>query len=83
MNGMRRRKRRDLKFSMAAWNKECGGHAREIRPLSVHTRQKSIPEMGEIQSPFNTLRTDKTPIPLITIYSFLSIVIGSCLEIAQ
>lgn len=77
MNGMRR-KLRDLKFSMAEWNKECGGHAREIRPLSVHRRQKSIPEMGETQSPFNTLHTDMKPIPLLTIYSCPSIVIGSC-----
>jgi hypothetical protein len=78
MSGMRRRKRRDLKFSIAEWNKECGGHTREIPPLSVHTRQKSIPEMGKTQSPFNTLRIDKKPVPLLTIYSCLSIVIGSC-----
>jgi hypothetical protein len=60
--------REEQKFEMIKQkinNKEYERHETEIWQLSVHPRQRSIPEMGETQSPLCVLHIDQKAAPFL------------------
>jgi hypothetical protein len=58
-------------------NKEFLRHETEIWQLSVHPRQRRIPELGETQSILCVLGIDNEAVPFLTIYDYLLIIKGS------
>jgi hypothetical protein len=50
---------------------------RQIWQLSVHPRQRRIPELGETQQLLCVLDIDKEAVPFLTIYGYLLIIKGS------